>query len=457
MVPGLANRAEFLVSQDVPGVPFKLPHSWAGTLPISGNEDESRKLFFWLWKPENDVGHDDVVIWLNGGPGCSSLEGLFQENGPIQLPMGETDKVVKNPYSWTNLSYVVYIENPVGVGFTEGTPDIRGEYDMAREFHGFLQQFYSTFEELQGKRLWITGESYAGMYIPYIAHEIYNHGANASGINLQGIAINDPSFTSDFLGEEAPAFEYFEKYYSVMGVNASDVEKVRAKAKKLGVETYVADNLNYPPKGHISVPSQFNLSEDSIWEPIYELASTNPCFSIYEIKPDCSLTVDQLGMPLNTQEASKNNFINDTPGLKEAIHVNTSTAWVECTDTNVFQASKYQGDYSTPPDRSVLPGVIEKNQRTVIQHGTYDFVLIANGSALAIQNMTWNGAMGFNNKPSTPVKFDGKTHGVMGEERGLTFVLVDGSGHMIPQFKPKTAYKLQQYLLGQITKDDFDQ
>ncbi|WFD42919.1 carboxypeptidase D [Malassezia psittaci] len=442
---------------NVPGIPFKLPHSWAGNLPISAKKNESDELFFWLWEPANDVGHDDVVVWLNGGPGCSSLEGLFQENGPFSLPMQKEWVVKQNPYSWTNLSHVVWVENPVGVGFTKGTPDIKGERDLAREFYGFLEQFYETFAELKGKRLWITGESYAGMYIPYIAHEIYQHPTNASGINLQGISINDPSFTTDFLGEEAPAFEYFEKYYSVMGLNQSSVESVRSKAKKLGVETYVADNLHYPSQGPITVPSQFNLSEDSIWEPIYDIASKNPCFSIYEIKPNCDFQYDPLGAPLNSQDSSKTNFINDTPGLKKAIHAETSKAWVECTETNVFKAAKGQTDPSTAPDRSVLPNVIEKNQKTVIQHGTYDYVLIANGSALAIQNMTWNGKMGFEKKPSTPIKFDGKTHGVMGEERGLTFALVDGSGHMIPQFKPKTAYKLQQYLLGQVSKGDFDQ
>lgn len=448
---------EFLVSQNVPGIPFQLPHSWAGNLPISGNKDERRELYFWLWEPAGEIGHDDVVIWLNGGPGCSSLEGLFQENGPFKIPMGQNTKPELNPYSWTNLSYVVWIENPVGEGFTKGTPDIKGEKDLAREFYGFLQQFYSTFAELKGKRLWITGESYAGKYIPYIANEIYDHPKNASGINLQGIAINDPSFTTDFLGEEAPAFEFFEKYHSVMGVNASSLERVRAKAKKLGVESYVADNLHYPPKGQIEVPSSWNNS-DSIWEPINDIATkANKCFSVYEIKPNCDYNYDALGMPLNTQEADKHNFINDTPGLKKAIHADTSKTWTECTDTNVFKAAKGKRDYSPAPDRSVLPGVIEKNKRTVIQHGTYDYVLIANGSALAIQNMTWNGQMGFQNKPSTPLKFNGRTRGVMGEERGLTFVLVDGSGHMIPQFKPKTAYKLQQYLLGQASKSDMNQ
>lgn len=443
----IAYPEEFLVSQQIPGVPFELPHSWAGNLPVSGNKGENKELFFWLWGPTGSVGHDDVVIWLNGGPGCSSLDGIFEENGPFKFPQGQ-NTLVPNPYSWTNLSYVVWIDNPVGVGFTEGTPDIKGQEGLAKEFYGFLEQFFSTFKELQGKRLWITGESYAGKYIPYIANEVYSHSKGASGINLQGIAINDPSFTTNWLGEEAPVFEFFEQYHKVMGVDSNSVEQLRQEAKSLGVENYVSDNLHFPPRGHLKVPSSWNNTK-SIWQSVYmTVQKSNKCFSIYDIKPDCDFRTDALGQPLTSQQSSKHNFINDTPGFKKAIHADEDIQWQECVDKKVFVGRDV--DISPAPDRSVLPGVIEKSKRTVIQHGTYDMVLIANGTALAIQNMTWNNQMGFQRKPNTPVKLDGKVRGVMTEERGLTYVQVDGSGHMIPQFKPKVAYQLQRYLLGQV-------
>ncbi|WFC99600.1 carboxypeptidase D [Malassezia yamatoensis] len=429
-----------------------MPNSWAGEVSVSKDEDDHR-YFFWLWEPQNDVGHEDLVIWLNGGPGCSSLEGLFEENGPFTFTHGEDAELKLNPYSWTNLSYVMWVESPIGVGFTEGQPSIRGEKDLGREFHGFLDEFFSTFPELKNKRLWLTGESYAGMYIPYIAHELYQNADKHSGINLQGIAINDPSFTDTFFGEEAPAFEFLEKNYRVMGLQREDVESVRNLARQQGLETYIADHLQYPPRGPINPPDQYN-PEKSIWTQIADMAQgKSDCFSIYNIKPNCEYESDPLGMPLQSQQPSDKNFINDTPGLKEAIHVDPSVRWVECTSDNVFQAARYQQDTSTPPDQSVLPMVIEKSKKTVIQHGTYDFVLIANGSALAIQNMTWSGTTGFQSPPNIPIRFEGRMHGMMGEERGLTFVLVNGAGHMIPEFKPKTAYKLQQYLLGQLDRD----
>ena len=64
-----------------------------------------------------------------------------------------------NEYSWTNLSSVLYIEQPVGTGFTQGTPNIQDEDDLAEQFVGFLQQFLEVFPELKGKKTYLTGES----------------------------------------------------------------------------------------------------------------------------------------------------------------------------------------------------------------------------------------------------------------------------------------------------------
>jgi carboxypeptidase D len=93
-------------------------------------------------------------------PGCSSLEGFLQENGPIQWQYG-TYAPVQNPWSWSNLTNVVWVEQPVGTGFTQGTPTATSEADVAAQFLGFWKNFVDTFS-LQGRKVFITGESYAG-------------------------------------------------------------------------------------------------------------------------------------------------------------------------------------------------------------------------------------------------------------------------------------------------------
>jgi len=135
----------------------------------------------------------------------------------------------------------------------------------------------------------------------------------------------------------------------------------------------------------------------------------------------------------------------DRPDVKRAIHA-PEVKWTECSDVDVFP----RGDGSLPSALSVLPNVIEKSQRSVIVHGLADFILIAEGTRIVIQNMTWNGKQGF----QTPIASDsfiidgvgalGNTH----TERGLTYFEVALSGHMVPQFSPKAAFQTMQYLMG---------
>ena len=101
---------------------------------------------------------DDLIFWTNGGPGCSSLEGLLEENGPFSWGIG-TAKPVVNQYSWTNLSSLLYVEQPVGTGFSQGIPDAKDENDVAEQLVGFFQQFLSVFSELENKNFYLTGES----------------------------------------------------------------------------------------------------------------------------------------------------------------------------------------------------------------------------------------------------------------------------------------------------------
>lgn len=100
-------------------------------------------------------------------PGCSSLEGLLQENGPFLWQDG-TYAPIENPYGWNRLTNVIYVDQPVGTGFSQGTPTAQNEVDVANQFMEFWKNFVDTFD-LTGYKVYVVGESYAGMYVPYIA------------------------------------------------------------------------------------------------------------------------------------------------------------------------------------------------------------------------------------------------------------------------------------------------
>ena len=152
---------EFAVNGSaIPDVNFDIGESYAGLLPISSKVDESRELYFWYFPSANPLAEDEITIWLNGGPGCSSLEGLLQENGPFLWQYG-TFLPFPNPWTWVNLTNMVWVEQPVGTGFSQGTADVTDENGVASEFLGFWKNFVDTFG-LQNRKVYISGESYAG-------------------------------------------------------------------------------------------------------------------------------------------------------------------------------------------------------------------------------------------------------------------------------------------------------
>lgn len=427
-------------------------------MPITAAKSESRKFFFWYWPVNSTSGGDadSITIWLNGGPGCSSLEGMLQENGPVTIEQTSENVTVvaRNEYSWHKLSNMLWVEQPVSVGLGEGTPTAINEHGIAKQFYGFLTQFYSQFPELKTKKLWITGESYAGQYIPYIVDYIYKQ---EQTFNLQGFAVNDPSIVNDDFGEEIPAYDFAVANQKALGLNSSNLAQLRSQAKQEGTYGFVQKNLVFPPKGKVYAPSKLP-SATSIWNMVLDFAlQFNPCFSYYEITLGCP-SLDALGYPLAaTARQTKSNFINDTPGLKAYIHADPNRTWYECTENNVF-ASQDGIDHSPhPADTPLLGSVIDKSKRAVIQHGLRDFVLIANGTLLGIQNTTWAGKQGFQTSPFATTGnliVEGTSQGSYHTERGLTYATIDASGHMIPQFAPAAAYKLQKFLLGQISSSD---
>jgi len=453
--PGVQNitfsnpkaSAFFVDGKSIPLVDFDVGPSWAGLLPISGDPNETRKLFFWFFPPGPGGSLDDLLFWTNGGPGCSSLEGLLQENGPFSWAPG-TAKPIVNDFSWTNLSSVLFVEQPVGTGYSQGKPNITNEVELSAQLFGFFQQFLDVFSELKGKKLYLSGESYAGMYVPYFADYIYSHASDLD-LSLQGFWISDPSISTDAVQEQIPAVDFVHKYEHVFAFNQSFMAHLDAQAKTCGYEGYVQKFVTFPPpKAPFPTPPKANDPECDLWDEIFNAALlVNPAFNIYRVFDTFPVLWDVLGFPGSFPDAQTLPLYFDRSDVKKVLHAPQNVSWAECSNGPVFVRNE---DTSQPPTFTVLPGVIEKSKRTVIVHGLADFILIADGTRIAIQNMTWAGQQGF----QTPIKNDSfvvDTMGVMGTahtERGLTYFEVVLSGHMVPQYSPRAGFRIMQYLMG---------
>ncbi|MCJ1311898.1 hypothetical protein MMC25_005571 [Agyrium rufum] len=454
-----ANTSKFAVDGTaIPDVDFDIGESYAGLLPISDNPKETSELYFWFFPSTNPKAEDEITIWLNGGPGCSSLEGLLQENGPFIWQYG-TFKPVPNTYTWRNLTNMVWVEQPVGTGFTQGKPIATNETTVAEQFMGFFKNFVDTFS-LQNKKVFITGESYAGQYVPYIADAMFNAN-NTEYFNVDSIMIYDPVLSSNAVQNQIPAAAFMNYWNNILAINATYQNSLNSLAQQCGYSDFLKKYLVYPPKGPMPPPPTANANyggKCDVYNQIINAATlVNPCFDIYQIATTCPLLWDVLGFPgsFDYLPDGATIYFNRTD-VQKAINA-PMQEWEECS------GGVLRRDTSPPVALSnILPNVIERSQRTVIGHGQLDAILLSNGTLLAIQNMTWGGKLGFQSPPTAnffvPYHEDyvagslagagvfGKTH----TERKLTFVSVELSGHMIPQYAPSAAYRHLEFLLGRI-------
>ena len=127
----------------------------------------AKHLFYWAFESRNDPATDPVILWMTGGPGCSSAVALFGENGPCKVNADGTATKL-NPYSWNRNATLIYVDQPAGTGFSYGAKDAT-EAGVARDMVDFLVQWFRTHGKFSDHDLYVTGESYAGHYVPAVS------------------------------------------------------------------------------------------------------------------------------------------------------------------------------------------------------------------------------------------------------------------------------------------------
>ncbi|CAN4098317.1 unnamed protein product [Withania somnifera] len=165
----------------LPGQPLVGFQHFSGYVTV--DDKKQRALFYYFVEAEIDPASKPLVLWLNGGPGCSSVGvGAFSENGPFR-PRGQV--LVRNEHSWNKEANMLYLESPVGV---------------ARDNVVFLQRWFNKFPQYKNNNLFLTGESYAGHYIPQLAKLMIELNNKKKLFNLKGVALGNPvlEFATDF-------------------------------------------------------------------------------------------------------------------------------------------------------------------------------------------------------------------------------------------------------------------
>jgi hypothetical protein len=178
----------------------KSPKSLSGYVSLEGSTydgpGEDKHYFYWFFESRDSSADKNtpLFIWLTGGPGCSSSLALLAENGPCSVNE-DGSGTTPNEHSWNNNAHALWLDQPTGVGFSYGKEDDNSEEMVGENAYYFLQSFLQSHPEYQKNPLFITGESYAGHYVPAITHRIWQgNNEKKEGtiqLNLQGMAIGN--------------------------------------------------------------------------------------------------------------------------------------------------------------------------------------------------------------------------------------------------------------------------
>ncbi|XP_076915996.1 serine carboxypeptidase 1-like [Bidens hawaiensis] len=195
----------------IPGFNGTLPSKhYAGYVTIDANH--GKKLYYYFVLSERNPSQDPVVLWLNGGPVCSSFDGFVYEHGPFNFEKtGGLPKLHLNPYAWTKVSNVIYLDSPAGVGMSYSrnkTDYTTTDTQTALDSHKFLLEWFNIYPEFLPNPFFIAGESYAGVYIPTLSLEVVlglNAGVKPT-LNFKGYMVGNGITDETFDGNALVPF-----------------------------------------------------------------------------------------------------------------------------------------------------------------------------------------------------------------------------------------------------------
>ena len=377
--------------------------------------NSNKKYFFWFFESKNDPKNAPTTAWLTGGPGCSSLLALFGENGPCSVSENG-ESLIPNPYSWNTNSNVFWIDQPPGTGFSLGDFD-SGEKEVAEDMINFLHAFFAAMPQYN-KDFYLFGESYAGHYLPAIAHRIFTTG----GIDLKGVGIGN--------GLTSPREQY--KWYPKMAYNSTTAPQVVTKTEYEAMEASVDTCINLIDLCNL-IDSEKNPAcaaallycETKMMMP-YQQHGMNP----YDMRLKCEVP----GLCYDFSRIGK--FLNQDQ-VQKKIGIDKHVEWEECNmEVNLRFLSDFMKEYE-----QLIPELLEAGIEILIYAGDQDYICNWLGNKAWVLNLEWSGQEGFNSvKDELYINLtDGSEIGQIRNFKSFTFLQVFQAGHMVPMDQPENA------------------
>ncbi|QRW22368.1 Serine carboxypeptidase [Rhizoctonia solani] len=411
--------------------------------------DDDKHLFFWFFESRANPAKAPLVLWLNGGPGCSSSTGLLFELGPCNIA-NNGQNTTYNKYSWNTHANMLFLDQPINVGYSYSkNGGVNTSPVAAEDVWSFLELFVNRFPEYSGS-LHISGESYGGTYLPNIAHVIHTKNKEIKARATQGLLPDnkvkvlhlDSVLIGNGLTEPYTQFASVPEYacdgpYPVFDTNGPQCTSLRAKVptcQRLIKSCYDYNNrLSCVPAALYCWSQMFGS---------FQQLGLNP----YDVRRKCNKAED--GDLCYRQLEWIETFMNDDK-VKSELGAVGDREFKSC-NMKVNQAFMMQGD-GMHNAAALLPELIEDGVRLLIYAGNADFMCNAIGNLQWLEGLETSFQADFqaakqvpfiplSSKTNKPAGFV-KTAGGKGQftAGNVTYVQIYDAGHMVPYDQPEAA------------------
>ncbi|XP_072991775.1 serine carboxypeptidase-like 2 [Typha latifolia] len=420
----------------LPGFEGPLPF-YLETGYVEIDEEKGVELFYYFIKSERSPEEDPLMVWITGGPGCSAFSGLVFEIGPLKFDVaGYTEglpTLIYNPSSWTQASNIIFLDSPVGTGFSYAKVEDgykTSDTKSGRQILKFITKWLVDHPEFRSNPLYIGGDSYSGITVPVATVEIANsiQARDELHLNLKGYLIGNPS--TDFYG-----FDGNSRIPFMHGMGLISDELYESAKKTCGGD-YVTPR-NAPCSNDIQAIYQCvsGINVVHILEPICGYASPKP----YEIHASKRNLIDdhiaqfpllELGLPVECRDSGyRLSYLwadDDSVRKTLGIHQGTVPSWKRCSTLQYF---------TNDVQKSIIYhlNLTSRGYRALVYSGDHDM------------NVPFVGTQNWIRSLHLSIIDDWRSWWVNGQVAGftrsysndLTFATVKGAGHTAPEYKPK--------------------
>jgi len=436
-VPPSAADADKITS--LPGL-ATLPSfdMYSGYLDVTA----TKKLHYWFVESQGNPSSDPVVVWLNGGPGCSSMEGFFAEHGPLHL--NDDSTISMNPTAWNMNANMIYLEAPIGVGFSKGSAeDMKTINDntTSSDNRDALKSFFTKFPHFQPNGLYISGESYAGIYVPTLIAKIVDDPMLSP--MFKGAAIGNGLYSWQ---KNQQSIIFFAKYHGLIDMRNWDqlvqnccTDGDEGKCDFFNYPSTACENLvnkvvSLTWSGGLDVYNLYSecaggISQQKLVTNLYKKAGFDQVVKPMFDAPPC------------TNGTALASYMNSKK-VKESIHVDLNIKWELCADDLNYET---QVDDVTEYIQHALNQV--PDSRIMLYAGDVDMACNFLGGEMFAEAM--NLPLLEDYSEWTFVAADGtrQVGGWYKKYDRLSWITIKGAGHMVPTDKPIQAYDMFQAFL----------